>query len=83
MLFRLELRHSKQMAEDLQLMALGEFVQIGNGFRDEGHGLVRAALPQSIRSLSIADPCLKLCASGRRLPCSINLHPILCSILQK
>ena len=44
-LFRLELRHAEQMAEDLEPMALGEFGQFGNGLRDEGHGLVRAALP--------------------------------------
>ena len=45
MLFRLELRHAKQVAEEFQPMAFGEFAQIGNGLRDEGHSLVRAALP--------------------------------------
>ena len=45
MLFRLELRHSKQVVEDLQPVAPGKLAQIGNGLRDEGHGLVRAALP--------------------------------------
>ena len=48
MLFRLELRHSKQMAEDLEVMAPGEFGQIGNGLCDEGHGFVRAALPNGV-----------------------------------
>ena len=43
-LFRLELRHAEQMIEDLEPVALGEFGEFGNGLRDEGHGLVRAAL---------------------------------------
>ena len=43
-LFRLELRHAEQMIEDLEPVALGEFGQFGNGLRDEGHGLVGAAL---------------------------------------
>ena len=60
MLFRLELRHSKQMVEDFQPVALGQFTQIGNGLRDEGHGLVRAALPIGlirIRSAISARSC--------------------------
>ncbi len=32
------------MAEDLQPVALGELGQFGNGLRNEGHGLVGAAL---------------------------------------
>lgn len=44
-LLRLELRHTEQMAEDLEPVPLGEFAQFGNGLSDEGHGLVRAALP--------------------------------------
>ena len=47
-LFGLELRHAEQMAEDLEPVALGEFGQFGNGLRDEGHGLVRAALPNRL-----------------------------------
>jgi hypothetical protein len=42
--FRLELRHAEQVAEHLQPMALRQFDEFGNGFRDEGHSLVRAAL---------------------------------------
>ena len=38
-------RHAEQMPEDLEPMALGEFGQFGNALGDEGHGLVRAALP--------------------------------------
>jgi hypothetical protein len=33
------------VVEDLQPVAPGKLAQIGNGLRDEGHGLVRAALP--------------------------------------
>jgi hypothetical protein len=32
------------MAEDFQPVASCEFCQFGNGLRDEGHGLVGAAL---------------------------------------
>jgi hypothetical protein len=32
------------MAENVEPMAPGQFGQFGNGLRDEGHGLVRAAL---------------------------------------
>src|SRR5882757_4955245 len=48
------------MAEDLQPVAPGQFAQIGNGLRDEGHGLVRAALPIGfirIRSAISARSC--------------------------
>ena len=68
MLFRLELGHAEQMAEDFELVATGEFDQFSNSFRDEGHGLVRAALAISIiryrspipaRSFALpAAPCL-------------------------
>ena len=44
-LFGLELRHPEQVAENLKPMALGQLDQFGNGFRDEGHGLIRTALP--------------------------------------
>ena len=67
-LFGLELRHAEQMAENLEPMPLGEFGQFGNGLRDEGHGLVRAALPIRVirwrspipaRSCALpAAPCL-------------------------
>jgi hypothetical protein len=36
------------VTEDLEFVAPGEPGQFGNGFRDEGHGLVRAALPLMI-----------------------------------
>ena len=42
--FRLELRHPKQMAEHLQPVALRQLDQFGNGLRNEGNGLVGAAL---------------------------------------
>ena len=42
--FRLELRHAEQMAEHLQPVALRQLDQFGNGLRNEGHGLVGAAL---------------------------------------
>jgi hypothetical protein len=42
--FGFQLRHSEQMAEDLEPVALGKFGQFGNGLGDEGHGLVGAAL---------------------------------------
>ena len=68
MLFRLELCHAEKMAEDLELVAAGELDQFSNGFRDEGHGLVGAALSISIiryrspipaRSFALpAAPCL-------------------------
>ena len=44
-LFRFELRHREQVAEDLELVAFGQSAQFGNGLRDEGHSLIRAALP--------------------------------------
>ena len=59
-LFGFELHHPEQMAEDLELVAPGQFAQIGNGLRDEGHGLVRAALPIGlicIRSAISARSC--------------------------
>ena len=71
--FRLELDHVEQVTEDLEFVAPGEPGQFGNGFRDEGHGLVRAALPTLFigwrspipaRSLALpAAPCLaqKIC----------------------
>lgn len=43
-LLGLELCHTKQVAEHLEPMALGELDQFGNSFSDEGHGLVRASL---------------------------------------
>ena len=65
---RLELRHAEQMIKDLEPVALGEFGEFGNGLRDEGHGLVRAALsnrfirqrlPIPARSCALpAAPCL-------------------------
>ncbi|KRQ92731.1 hypothetical protein CQ12_26480 [Bradyrhizobium jicamae] len=42
-LFRLELRHAEQVTEHLETMTLGELDQFGNGFRNEGYGLVGAA----------------------------------------
>ena len=42
--FRLELRHAKQVAEHLEPVPLRQLDQFGNGLRNEGHGLVRAAL---------------------------------------
>ena len=48
--FRLELRHAEQMAEHLEPVALRQLDQFGNGLRDEGHGLVRAALLTSFSS---------------------------------
>jgi hypothetical protein len=59
-LFGFELYHPEQVAEDLELVAPGQFAQIGNGLRDEGHGLVRAALPIGlirIRSAISARSC--------------------------
>ena len=47
-LFRLELRHAEQMAEHLQPVALRQLDQFGNGLRNEGHGLVGAALLTSV-----------------------------------
>ena len=58
--FGLELRHAEQMAEDLKPVPFGEFAQFGNGLRDEGHGLVRAALPNRFirwRSPLLARSC--------------------------
>ena len=40
----LELRHAEQMAQHLQPVALRQLDQFGDGLRDEGHGLIRAAL---------------------------------------
>jgi hypothetical protein len=72
-LFGFELHHPEQVAQDLQPVAPGQFAQIGNSLRDEGHGLVRAALPTLFigwrspipaRSLALpAAPCLaqKIC----------------------
>ena len=42
--FRLELRHAEQVTEHLEPMALRQLDQFGNGLRNEGHGLVGAAL---------------------------------------
>ena len=41
---RLELRHAEQVTEHLQPVALRQLDQFGNSLRNEGHGLVRAAL---------------------------------------
>ncbi|KRR26893.1 hypothetical protein CQ14_32785 [Bradyrhizobium lablabi] len=43
-LFCLELRHAEQMTEHLKPVTLGELDQFGNGFRNEGYGLVGPAL---------------------------------------
>ena len=45
---RLELRHAEQMAEHLQPVALRQLDQFGNGLRNEGHGLIGAALLTSV-----------------------------------
>ena len=86
-LFRLELRHAEQMAEHLQPVALRQLDQFGNGLRNEGHGLIGAALLSSVSGtfLGVASPdaCLKLFASGRLQLCSKNLHPIEYNIAQK
>jgi hypothetical protein len=55
-LFRFELDHGKQIPEDLELVALGQFAQIGNGLGDEGHGLIRAALPIGLLCARSAIP---------------------------
>ena len=39
-----ELRHPQEMAEDVEPMTPGQLDQFGNGLRNEGHGLVGAAL---------------------------------------
>ena len=44
-LFGLQLRHAKQVTENHKPVTLGQLDQFDNGLRDEGHGLVRAALP--------------------------------------
>ena len=46
--FRLELRHGEQVAEYLQPVSLRQLGQFGDGLRNEGHGLVRAALLASV-----------------------------------
>ena len=65
--FRLELRHAEQMAEHLQPMALRQLDQFGNGLRNEGHGLVGAALLTSFSSFYgwRFRVCPKPSASGR------------------
>src|SRR5260370_23023942 len=55
-LFRFELDHGKQIPEDLELVALGQCDQIGNGLGDEGHGLIRAALPNGLLRARSAIP---------------------------
>ena len=74
-LFRFELRHGEQMPEDFELVALGQFDQIGNSLRDEGHGLVRAALPIGVfcsRSAIPARSCALPAAPSltQKKPCS-------------
>lgn len=54
--FGFELRHSKQMAEHLEPVAIGEFCQFGHGLRDEGHGLVGAALLACLIRLRSTPP---------------------------
>jgi hypothetical protein len=44
-LFGFELRHSEQVSENIEPVAPGQQGQFGYGLRDEGHSLVRAALP--------------------------------------
>jgi hypothetical protein len=79
----LELRHAEQMAQHLQPVALRQLDQFGDGLRDEGHGLVRAALltsfsdsflgwrrPTLARSLLLpAASCLtqKTCIQSNRI----------------
>jgi hypothetical protein len=43
--FRFQFGHAQQMAEHLEPVAACQPDQIAGGFRDEGSGLVRAALP--------------------------------------
>src|SRR5262245_5932485 len=43
-LFGFELCHAQEMAQNLQPVAFREFHQFGNSLRNEGHGLVGAAL---------------------------------------
>jgi hypothetical protein len=59
-----ELRHPQEVAENVEPMTTGQLDQFGNGFRNEGDGLIRAALlplwliglrpPISDRSLSLS-----------------------------
>ena len=70
--------HRKQMPEDLEFVALGQFDQIGNGLRDEGHGLIRAALPigllrsrSAIPARSAALPAAPSLAQKNDIQCGI------------
>ena len=83
--FRLELRHAEQVAEHLQPVALRQLDQFGNGLRNEGHSLVRAALLTSFSSFAggESDVCLKLFASGRPQLLLKKIHPIEYNIAQK
>jgi hypothetical protein len=42
--FRLQLRHAKQVTENLKPVTPGQLDQFDSGLRDESHGLVGAAL---------------------------------------
>ena len=56
------------MNEHLQPMALRQFDEFGNGFRDEGHSLVRAALLASISDTFRGG-------EARRLPEALGFRP--------
>src|SRR3954447_21909216 len=76
-LFRLELRHAEQMAQHLQPVALRQLDQFSNGLRDEGHGLVRAALLTSFSNSFLGWRCPTL-ARSFLLPAASNLAQKTC-----
>ena len=81
--FRLELRHSEQMAEHLEPVAFRQLDQFGNSLGDEGHGLVRAALLTPLiggRCPNLARSCALPAAPSLA---QNNLHPIAYNIHQK
>jgi hypothetical protein len=67
---------AEQMAEHLEPVALRQFDQFDNSFGDEGHGLVRAALPISFFGWRSPIPARSAAASLAQKIC-IQLHIVL------
>ena len=74
--FGFELRHRQEMAEHVEAMTTGQFDQFRNSLRNEGYGLVRAALlPPWLIGLQSPISDRSLALSAARAPWSKKLHP--------
>jgi hypothetical protein len=77
MLFRLQLRHPKQEAEQVELVAPRQSRKVGHGVGNEGDGLFRPTLPAWLFALRSPLPA----RGGAHLPASCageELNPMSC-----